>query len=381
MEIKNTYSLKKIIISVLALEVILWAALFAFYFWIQPSIKGLVIQRPVFIWVNVGLTVFSLIFISIYYWKNKSLLAFGSPKLMDKISPRISSALAILKFYLLRIALLCALIAIINPRYGSKEIEARTEGIDIMIALDVSNSMLAEDIQPNRLIRAKMALEQLINNLHGDRLGLVIFAGDAYLQLPITTDYSAAKIFLDDVDSEIIPVQGTAIGSAIDLCIESFDKENANARAIIVITDGENHEDDAIESAAKAADDGIKVYTIGMGSQNGAPIPIVKRGRKQGFKKDKEGKTVVSKLNEVALREIAEEGHGAFSRATVNNVGLDNIFEDLDKLDKNEISVRQYADYEDRFQLFLLIAIILLILESIIPDRKTRWSGKVNLFE
>ncbi|MFT4662241.1 MAG: Ca-activated chloride channel family protein [Patiriisocius sp.] len=376
-----TYSLRQFVTVLLILEVVLWVCIFAFYFWVMPSVTGLVIQRPVFIWANLGLSIFTLIFILIYSWKNKSLNAFAQSNLLGEISPRISSNLAIIKYVILRFALLFVLVAIINPRYGSKELESKAEGIDIIIALDVSNSMLAEDIQPNRLGRAKMAIQQLLNNLHGDRLGLVIFAGDAYIQLPITTDFAAAKIFLADVDNNIIPVQGTAIGKAIDLCTEAFDENSVSGKTIIVITDGENHEDDAVEAAEAALDKGIQVYTIGMGSKNGAPIPEIKKGRKLGFKKDKDGSTVISKLNEQALADIAAAGNGKFTRATLSNVGLDDILSDMVGMEKNEFGTKQYADYEDRFQLFLLLAVLLLIVELIIPERKTRWSGKINLFE
>ncbi len=375
------YPIRKYVFRLVVVEIILWLLLLTFWFFIMPSVTGLVVQRPLFLWANVGLTILSVLFILLYHWKNKKLLKFSTSSVFQKIVPSFSTIVPINKYILWRIAMFFLVIALINPRFGSKELDAKIEGIDLIIALDVSNSMMAEDIQPNRLTRAKMAIEQLINKLHGDRVGLVIFAGEAYVQLPITSDYSAAKIFLDVVDTDIIPVQGTAIGQAIELSASSFEKNSTSGKAIIVVTDGENHEDDALEAATAAMEEGIKVYTIGMGSLNGSPIPIVRRGKKIGFKKDKKGNTVVSKLNADALREIADAGDGKFTRATMSNVGLDSILEDINNLDKNEFETRQYEDYEDRFQIFLLVCVLLLIIYNILPDKKLNLSNKTKLFD
>ena len=250
-----------------------------------------------------------------------------------------------------------------------------------MIALDVSNSMLAEDLSPNRLEQAKRAIYQLIENLHNDRLGIIVFAGQSYVQLPITTDYSSAKLFLETIGTDIIPTQGTAIGSAIDLAMESFDFENGTSKAIIVITDGENHEDDAQSAAKNATAKNVSVHTIGMGAVQGAPIPIYKNGSQVGFRTDNTGNTIITKLDEKMLRDIASAGNGSYVRATNANAGLKIIMDEINKMDKKEFGSKSIKDYEDRFQLFLIAALILIVLEYFIPNRKSSKLDKINLFD
>jgi len=246
--------------------------------------------------------------------------------------------------------------------------------------LDVSNSMLAEDIKPNRLERAKMAISNLIDRLQGDRIGIVVFAGNAYKQLPLTTDYSAAKLFLSAVDTKIIPTQGTAIGEAINMAVQSFDDKQHN-KAIVVITDGENHEDDAVGAAKNAVEKGIKVFTIGMGLPEGSPIPLYDRnGNKLGFKKDRSGKTVITKLNEDMLRQIAAAGNGSYVRAGNASTGLSKVLDDINKIQKKEIETRQFTDYEDRFQIFLALALILMLVELLITNRKSKIADRFNIF-
>ena len=263
---------------------------------------------------------------------------------------------------------------------GSKLEKVKREGIDLYLVLDVSTSMLAEDIKPNRLERSKLAISTLIDKLQGDRVGIIIFAGNAYKQLPLTTDYSAAKIFLSAVDTEIVPTQGTAIGEAIELAALSFGDTDHN-KAIIIITDGENHEGDAIEAATLANELNINVFTIGMGLPEGAPIPLYNSyGVQTGFKKDKNNTTVITKLNEDMLRQIAAAGGGAYARANNASTGLKRIFDDISAIDKKEIETRQFTDYEDRFQIFLGLSLFLLVLELLIADRKTSWVKKFDFF-
>ena len=257
----------------------------------------------------------------------------------------------------------------------------RREGFELMIALDVSNSMLAEDLQPNRLERAKQSISKTIDKLKGDKIGVVVFAGEAYVQLPMTTDYAAAKLFLSTIGTDIVPTQGTAIGKAIELSIESFAEAPAKNRAIIVITDGENHEDDAIAQAKNAVEKGIVVHTIGIGSPEGTPIPLYSRGRKSGFRKDRAGNTVVTKLNEQALQEIASAGDGIYIRANNTQTGLKILFDELNKLEKAEFGTKMFTDYEDRFQYFIAAALLLLVLELLISERKSKWFRNFNLFE
>jgi Ca-activated chloride channel family protein len=240
--------------------------------------------------------------------------------------------------------------------------------------------MLAEDIKPNRLQRARQAISKLVDDLRNDRIGIVVFAGKAYTQLPITTDYAAAKLFLSTINTDIVPSQGTAIAEAIRLSTESF-SENDHEKAIIIITDGEDHEGDAIVAAEKALEKGIRVYTIGMGLPEGAPIPVYdKYGNQQGFKKDLSNNTVVTKLNEQMLRQIAAAGEGEYVRANNTQAGLGFIFDEINKLEKTAFESRVFSDYEDRFQYLIAIAIALLIIEFVILERRGKRLRNLNLF-
>lgn len=323
---------------------------------------------------------FLVVFMLYNSWKKKAKKRLGDPKVVDGLMPLVSKGKPLFKFILVLIAYVFLVIGVTNPQIGTKLEKVKREGIDIMLVLDVSNSMLAEDIKPNRLERSKMAISNLIDQLQGDRLGIVIFAGNAYKQLPLTTDYAAAKLFLSAVDTKIVPTQGTAIGEAIDMSIDSFDDQEHN-KAIIIITDGENHEDDAVSEAKKASEMGIKVFTIGMGLPDGAPIPLYNAyGTQTGFKKDRDGQTVITKLNENMLREIAAAGEGAYAQANNSSTGLRKIFDEISGIEKMEIESKQFTDYEDRFQFFLAFAFLFLVVELLIATRKSRWAQRFNIF-
>lgn len=315
-------------------------------------------------------------------WRNNAVKRLGSSQIIEKMMPMSSTFKLKLKFWIYAIATISLILALANPQFGSKLEEVKREGIDIMIAIDLSNSMLAEDLPPNRLERAKQSISRMIDRLEGDRIGLVVFAGDAYVQLPITTDYSAAKLFLSTINTEIVPTQGTAIGKAIDLCINSFDFENGQSKSIIIITDGENHEDDAIKKAKDATKKGVIVHTIGMGSEQGGPIPLKNnRGQIKSYQKDKQGETVITKLNESMLKQIATSGNGSYIRANSTRSGLDALFNEINKMEKNKIDSKVFTDYKDRFQWLLGFSIILLVIEILFLERKNKWSNKIQLFE
>lgn len=323
-----------------------------------------------------------ILFILTIRWRKQALSQFGEHRLLKKLMPMASLNKQKWKFSIYLFAITFLIIGLANPQIGSKMEEVKREGVDLMIAIDLSNSMLSEDLQPSRLQRAKQAISRLIDRLEGDRIGLVVFAGDAYVQLPITTDYSAAKLFLSTINTNIVPTQGTAIGKAIALSVKSFDLENTQNKAVIVITDGENHEDDAKEQATKAYEESIFVHTIGMGSVEGGPIPIKNRyGQLKGYQKDKQGKTVITKLNEEMLQEIAQAGGGSYIRANSTETGLDALFKEINKMEKKEIGSKVFTDYKDRFQIFIGFALFLLILDLFILERKNKWSSKINLFE
>ncbi len=323
-----------------------------------------------------------VLFILAIRWRKKAIKEFGESHMVFKLMPMASFRKIRIKFFLFCLSIISIIIGLANPQIGSKMEEVKREGVDLMIAIDLSNSMLAEDLQPNRLMRAKQSISRLIDRLDGDRIGLVVFAGDAYVQLPITTDYSAAKLFLSTINTNIVPTQGTAIGKAIELSINSFDVSNDQNKAIIIITDGENHEDDAIQKAKEAEEMGIFVHTIGMGSAEGSPIPIKNRyGSITSYQKDKSGNTVITKLNEEMLKEIAAKGGGSYIRANSTQSSLDALFKEINKMEKKEIGSKVFTDYKDRFQWFLGIALLLLIIESLLRNTKNKWSNKINLFE
>lgn len=323
-------------------------------------------------------------FVSLYiitsFWRKKAIKRFGDEQLIQKLMPQVSTFRMMMKFILFSLAYICLIFAIANPQIGSKIENAKRKGIDLIIALDVSNSMLAQDIQPNRLSASKQAISKLIDKLKGDRLGIVVFAGHAYTQLPITTDYAAAKMFLNTVSPDMLPSQGTAIGEAVILGAKSFGESKHN-KAIIIITDGENHEGDALKEVETAVEQGIKIYTIGMGLPEGGPIPVYKNGALTDYKKDKDGKTITTKLNEPMLQQIAAAGQGIYVRANNSQAGLNKIFEEIDQLEESEFETKTFSDYEDRFQYFLVLTIILLLIEFIIVERKSKWADRIKLFE
>jgi Ca-activated chloride channel homolog len=320
----------------------------------------------------------------ISYNRKKKLKHFADNNLLEILQPDYSKSKNWVKWSFVLFAAVVLIFALADPREGTKLEKVKKEGIDLMICLDVSNSMKAEDLTPNRLENAKRSIEQLIDKLRGDRVGLIVFGGEAYPQLPITTDYAAARMLLKNVDTDIIPTQGTAIGTAIDMSVESFPKTSKNKKVIVIITDGENHEDDAIKAAQNAKEDlGIITYTIGMGTPEGTPIPEFVNGRRIGFKKDNAGSTVVTKLNENLLQEIASAGGGAYIRATNYGGALNAIFNELkkidQKIDKTTYETKMFSEYEHQYQPFVFIVIMLLILETLLSTKKSSWLKKLGL--
>jgi Ca-activated chloride channel family protein len=324
------------------------------------------------------------VFIIVYWlmsrWRKNALKAYGDPFVIQQLFPDVSKTKRIWKFILFTLAFTLVIIGIVNPQVGTKLEEVKRKGADLMICLDVSNSMKAEDIQPNRLEKSKQAIAKLLDKLEGDRIGIIVFGGEAYVQLPITTDYAAAKLFLEGINTDMIPTQGTAIGAAINLAMESFGKDEGKNKAIVIITDGENHEDDAIKAAEAAAEKGVTIHTIGMGSADGSPIPVYRGTVREGFRKDKEGNTIVTKLNEQALQEIAAAGSGIYVRASNSDAGLNNVITAIDKLEKKQFESKMYSDYEDRFQWFISAALVLLLIETFLTERKSKFYERLNIF-
>jgi Ca-activated chloride channel family protein len=337
--------------------------------------------HPEFLYLLGILPVYLVLFIIYRIRKRKSLQKMGDLSLVEKLSPYSSGIRQNIRHILFLLANAAIILAAAGPQIGSRLEEVKRKGADIMIALDVSNSMKAQDIQPSRLERSKQAISRLIDRLEGDRIGIIVFAGEAYMQLPITTDYGAAKLFLNYIDTDIIPTQGTAIGAAIERAIEGFPQDNKHNKAIIVITDGENHEDDAVAAARQAYEKGIVVHTIGMGSVEGAPIPVFHNRVQVDFKKDKEGNTIISRLDPDALSAISSEAGGKFIRATNSDDGLAAVIKEINKMEKSEFGTKMITDYEDRFQYFLGAGLLLLIIEFLISERKSKWFSQFRLFD
>ena len=330
------------------------------------------------LWWLITIPVFVITYIVYTKHKQRQLTEFGDPELMAQLMPDASKSRPIWKFGMLTVALILLIVAAARPQYGQKEKTVKRQGIEVMVALDISNSMLAEDVAPNRLDRAKQMLSKMIDNMVDDKVGLVVFAGDAFTQLPITCDYVSAKMFLNTISPTLIPTQGTAIGAALQTAITSFGAQESEAgRAIILITDGENHEDDAIAAAKKANELGMQVFVIGIGKPEGAPIP--KPGTNDYFK-DRAGQVVVSRLNEEMCQQIAVAGNGAYVRCDNTNTAMRALQQELDRIATTELESTVYADYNEQYQSFVLIALLLLAIEFFILSRKNHRLTRMDLF-
>jgi len=334
-----------------------------------------------FLWGLAAIPVFIVLFILVARWKSKALTSLGDKNVVGMMIPGVSLSVSRLKFIFFTLAYAFTVLGAADPQIGSKMVEEKRNGADLMILLDVSNSMLSQDMAPNRLESAKRALAQLIDNMHNDRIGIVVFAGEAYVQLPMTTDYSAAKLFLNTINTEMVPTQGTAIGAAIELGIKSFDFKDGTGKAMIIITDAENHEDDAVSAARAAADRNVSVHVIGIGSADGAPIPIYQNGKQVGFHTDSAGHTVVSKLNEEMGKEIAAAGNGAYVRATNSNSGLNIVMDQIAKIQRKTLDTKSFKDFEDRFQFLLGFALLFLVIDFFITNHKSQTLSRLKLFE
>lgn len=322
------------------------------------------------------------VFIGLYIWytrrKRRQLAEFGDPILVSELMPNASRVRPNVKFSILMVALVLLILAAARPQYGQREQTIKRQGIEAIIALDISNSMLAEDVAPCRLDRAKQMLSKMIDQMVDDKVGLVVFAGEAYSQLPITCDYVSAKMFLNSITPDLIKTQGTAIGAALNTAIQSFGSEETDAsRAIILITDGENHEDDAAAVAARAKEMGIKVMVVGIGKPEGSPIPIPGTNN---FRKDRQGNVVVSRLNEDMCREIAKAGNGIYVRCDNTNTAMRALQKEIDTLATTEIETKVYTDYNEQFQSFVLVALLLLVIDFFIFNRKNKSLTRLDIF-
>ena len=322
-----------------------------------------------------------VLFALLQIWKKNTQRKFSNSSLLKRLTPDKSDYKSSLKLILLLLAISFLIVGLVNPKIGTKMETVKREGVDIVFAVDVSKSMLAEDIAPNRIEKAKRLVSEIINQLASDRIGIIAYAGQAFPQLPITTDYGAAKMFLQSMNTDMLTSQGTAIDQAIELATTYYDDEEQTNRVLFIISDGEDHSEGAtLKVVEDATEAGIKIYTIGVGKTKGAPIPIKRKGILESLKKDAQGEVVITKLNETVLQDIASDGNGEYIDGSSTETAVEYIKEQLNQMDKTEFEAKQFAEYKDQFQWFLGGGLLLLFLDIFVLDRKTRWLRKLNLF-
>lgn len=335
--------------------------------------------HPHILWLLWAIPLLVVIFLLALRLRKRRLARFGSLTTLDELMPEVSNGRVFLKFLLFVSAIFFLILAAARPQFGSKLLEEKSEGIEMMLVVDVSNSMLAEDFAPNRLERTKYAINKLFEGMKQDRVGLVVFAGEPKVQLPITSDYRMAKAFAQKIDPTLVSVQGTAVGKALEQALLSFSgetvEEGRHSRVIILITDGENHEDDAIAVAERAAEMGIRIYTIGIGTPEGAPISIG-----GDFIRDEKGEMVVSKLNEEMLQQIAEITDGLYVRSSLQSIGLEEIVQSIEAMEKTELSTVRFEEYNEQYPFLVAIALVLLLLEFLLLDRRNPLLKHLNIF-
>ena len=335
--------------------------------------------NPNVLWLLLVVFALVVLFLVSRMGSHKALRRFGDLRLLRPLMRGVSEGKLRVKFAIEMLALICLIIAAARPQFGSKLETVKKEGIEVMVCLDISNSMLAEDIQPNRLERAKRMLSRLVDNLDNDQVGLIVFAGEAYTQLPITNDFVSAKMFLQSIDPRMVSLQGTAIGSAINLAVRSFTPNEASEKAIVLITDGENHEDDAQGAAANALAKGIHTHVIGIGSTQGALVPD-DSGRPGSYRKDASGNPVTTRLDEQMAQAIAAAGQGIYAHADNTNSAVQTLTESLSQLKTTELESHVFADYDDKFMPFLIIALILILIDMFLLDKANALIRKIRIF-
>ncbi len=338
------------------------------------------LEEKIWFWLLLILPVMAIVFLWTLFWKKSVQKKFGNTRAVKRLSPNQSVFKSVLKFCTLTLAIGSFIVALVNPKIGTKLETIKREGVDIVFAIDVSKSMLAEDVAPNRLEKSKQLVTQIINNLTSDRVGIIAYAGKAFPQLPITTDYGTAKLFLQSMNTDMLSSQGTAIDEAIQLSRNYFDDEEQTNRVLVIISDGEDHNDLSEEVAETASEEGIKIYTIGVGSEKGGPIPLKRNGVVMSYKKDKNGETVITKLNTETLKLIAAEAKGEYIDGNTTAAVVEQLRDILNKMDKKEFEAKEFAEYKDQFQWFLGIGLFFLILDILFLERKTAWLKRLNLF-
>ena len=340
----------------------------------------MVLEEHIYFWLLAIVPVLLLLLIAALIWKKRKQSQFADKDLLKKLSPNQSVFKTILKIVVLCLAIACLTIALVNPKIGTKLETVKREGVDVVFAIDVSKSMLAEDVAPNRLEKSQQLVTQIINSLASDRVGSIAYAGSAFPQLPITTDYASAKMFLQNMNTDMLSSQGTAINEAIQLAKTYYNDDEQTNRVLFIISDGEDHEGDSVNIAEEASEEGIRIFTIGVGTTKGERIPIKRNGVVLNYKKDQNDQTVITRLQEETLKDIAKEANGEYIYNNITKETVEKVTEILQNMDKKEFEAKQFADFKDQFQWFLGFGIFFLVLEVFLLERRTSWLKKLNLF-
>ena len=338
------------------------------------------LEEPIYFYLFVVIPVVITVFLVVLWWKKRTQKKFANLQLLEKLAPNTSTFKSILKLVFFLVGLSFLIISLVNPKMGTKLQTVKREGVDVVFALDVSKSMLAEDIAPNRLEKAKQIISKIIDKLGSDRVGIIIYAGNAYPLLPITTDHGAAKMFLQNANPDMVSSQGTAINVALELSKTYYNNDDQTNRFLIVISDGEDHQEETKEIAENFGEAGIKMYTVGVGTEKGAPIAIKLNGSLIGYKKDSKGETVITKRHAGILQEIAEASNGAYIDGNKTNKPVDTLEKIIANAQKSEFETTQFSDYKDQFQWFIGLGLLFLLIDVFLFDKKTKWIKKADLF-
>jgi Ca-activated chloride channel family protein len=338
------------------------------------------LEEPIYFYLLAIIPTMIVVFLLVLWWKKRTQRKFSNPQLLEKLAPNSSTFKGVLKLIMLLLGITFLVISLVNPKMGSKLKTVKREGVDVVFALDVSRSMLAEDIAPNRLEKAKQIISKTIDKLGSDRIGIIIYAGNSYPLLPITTDHAAASMFLQNANPDMVSSQGTAINEALELAKTYYNNDDQTNRFLIIISDGEDHQEETKQVAQNLSNDGVKIYTIGVGTEKGGPIPMRLNGDMIGYKKDRNGETVITKRNATVLEEIADIANGQYIDGNVTENPVKRMSEVIGNAEKSEFETKQFADYKDQFQWFLGIGILFLLFDIFLFDKKTKWLRKVDLF-
>jgi len=338
------------------------------------------LEEPIYFYALAIIPVMIVIFLLVLWWKKRTQKKFADLELLEQLAPNSSVFKSTLKLLILSLGITFLVLALVNPKMGSKLKTVKREGVDLVFALDVSRSMLAEDIAPNRLEKAKQVISKIIDNLGSDRVGVIIYAGNSYPLLPITTDHAAANMFLQNASPDLVSSQGTAINEALELAKTYYNNDEQTNRFLVIISDGEDHQEETKQMAQNLSNDGVKVYTIGVGTEKGGPIPLRESGDLVGYKKDRKGETVITKRNAEVLQNIADIANGKYIDGNITENPVKEISSIMANAQKSEFETKQFSDYKDQFQWFLGIGVFFLLLDVFLFEKKTKWVKKVDLF-